>query len=166
MVLRATSNRALEAAVGIRAHPEDDRPGDSPLPAFLANGFRLAIQMAPTARGAEEILEETALARNFDLADGVVRSEAKVRFYRELLRSAERRAWLGPRASDLEPAPAGAATLPLPPPIRAAVVLQTIEGFTYEQLACALGCDLETARDRLHRGRALVRERVRGEEAC
>lgn len=164
MGLSVRSNRVELPALESLGRAAEGPPSNSPLQDFLANGFRLAIQVAPNRGEAEGILEETALATHFDLAEGVVRPDARIRFYRELLRSAERREWLEPRASDFESA--DAATLPLPPRLRAAVALQTIEGFTYGQLACALGCDLETARAQLHRGRALVREGARGDEAC
>jgi RNA polymerase sigma factor (sigma-70 family) len=50
-----------------------------------------------------------------------------------------------------------AALRALPPEYRAAVVLCDIEGFSYEEIAAALGVKLGTVRSRIHRGRAQLR---------
>ncbi|GAA3697098.1 RNA polymerase sigma factor SigE [Zhihengliuella alba] len=48
----------------------------------------------------------------------------------------------------------------LPADFRAAVVLCDLEGFSYEEVAAALGVKLGTVRSRIHRGRALLRDRL------
>ncbi len=47
----------------------------------------------------------------------------------------------------------------LPPELRAAVVLRDIQGFAYEEIAAILGLTPENVKTRIHRGRALLRQR-------
>lgn len=54
-----------------------------------------------------------------------------------------------------------AALRSLPPEFRAAVVLSDVVGFDYAEIADALGIPPGTVRSRIHRGRALLRERLR-----
>ncbi|MFA0757281.1 MAG: hypothetical protein YPKNTGVA_002814 [Candidatus Fervidibacter sp.] len=49
----------------------------------------------------------------------------------------------------------------LPPEFRAAVVLVDMEGLSYEEAAQVLGCPIGTVRSRLHRARAMLRERLK-----
>jgi RNA polymerase sigma factor (sigma-70 family) len=49
----------------------------------------------------------------------------------------------------------------LPPEFRAAVVLVDMEGLSYEEAAHVLGCPIGTVRSRLHRARAMLRERLK-----
>ncbi len=48
----------------------------------------------------------------------------------------------------------------LPPEFRAAVVLCDVEGLSYEEIAQILDAKLGTVRSRIHRGRAMLRERL------
>ncbi|GAA4372005.1 RNA polymerase sigma factor SigE [Paeniglutamicibacter cryotolerans] len=48
----------------------------------------------------------------------------------------------------------------LPPEFRAAVVLCDLEGLSYEEVSAALDVKLGTVRSRIHRGRALLREKL------
>lgn len=49
----------------------------------------------------------------------------------------------------------------LPAEFRVAVVLADIEGLSYEEIAETMNCSLGTVRSRLHRGRKLLRQRLR-----
>ena len=53
------------------------------------------------------------------------------------------------------------AVLALPVNYREAVVLCDLEEMDYAQAAAALGCAVGTVRSRLHRGRALLLEKLR-----
>jgi RNA polymerase sigma-70 factor, ECF subfamily len=48
----------------------------------------------------------------------------------------------------------------LPPPFRAAVLLADVEGFTYKEIADALGIPLGTVMSRLSRGRHMLQRRL------
>jgi RNA polymerase sigma factor (sigma-70 family) len=48
----------------------------------------------------------------------------------------------------------------LPPKYRVAVVLCDVEGLSYEEIAATLGIKMGTVRSRIHRGRAMLRERL------
>lgn len=50
----------------------------------------------------------------------------------------------------------------LPVEFRHAVILADIEGMSYEEIAEAMSCSLGTVRSRLHRGRKLLRNRIKG----
>jgi RNA polymerase sigma-70 factor (ECF subfamily) len=52
----------------------------------------------------------------------------------------------------------------LPDEFRAAVVLRDMEGLSYEEIAVALGTAPGTVRSRIHRGRLLLQEMLRGFE--
>jgi len=47
-------------------------------------------------------------------------------------------------------------------PFRTAVVLHDVEGLSQEEIAQIMGCPLGTAKSRIQRGRAALRERLRG----
>lgn len=49
----------------------------------------------------------------------------------------------------------------LPAEFRTAVILADIEGLSYEEIAEVMHCSLGTVRSRLHRGRKLLRQKVR-----
>jgi RNA polymerase sigma-70 factor (ECF subfamily) len=49
----------------------------------------------------------------------------------------------------------------LPEEFRMAVILADVEGMSYEEIAETMKCSLGTVRSRLHRGRKLLRQRVR-----
>lgn len=54
-----------------------------------------------------------------------------------------------------------AALSTLPKDFRMAVILSDIEGLSYEEIAEAMGSSIGTVRSRLHRGRKLLREKLR-----
>lgn len=58
------------------------------------------------------------------------------------------------------------AVLTLPSPYREAVVLCDLNELTYAEAAEALGCAIGTVRSRLHRGRALLAEKLRPVQDC
>ena len=49
----------------------------------------------------------------------------------------------------------------LPPEFRLVVVLADIEGLTYEEVAGIVRCPVGTVRSRLHRGRAILKDRLK-----
>jgi len=49
----------------------------------------------------------------------------------------------------------------LPEEFRIAVILADVEGLSYEEIAETMNCSLGTVRSRLHRGRKLLRSKVR-----
>ncbi len=53
-----------------------------------------------------------------------------------------------------------AALAALPPDYRAAVVLSDVVGYGYAEIAEALGIPIGTVRSRIHRGRAILREKL------
>jgi RNA polymerase sigma-70 factor, ECF subfamily len=49
----------------------------------------------------------------------------------------------------------------LPHDFRQAVILADVQGLSYEEIAAVMGCSLGTVRSRLHRGRKLMRNRLK-----
>lgn len=49
----------------------------------------------------------------------------------------------------------------LPPDFRKTVILADVEGLSYEDISETMGCSLGTVRSRLHRGRKLLRSKLR-----
>jgi RNA polymerase sigma-70 factor (ECF subfamily) len=49
----------------------------------------------------------------------------------------------------------------MPEDFRLAVIYADIEGLSYEEIADAMGCSIGTVRSRLHRGRKLLRDRLK-----
>ena len=59
-----------------------------------------------------------------------------------------------------------AAVLALPPHFREVVVLCELEEMSYEQAASTMDCAIGTVRSRLHRARALLREKLTMKAGC
>ena len=49
----------------------------------------------------------------------------------------------------------------IPEDFRLTVILSDIEGLSYEEISEAMGCSIGTVRSRLHRGRKLLRDKLR-----
>lgn len=142
--------------------------------------YAAAYRMTSNAADAEDLVQETMLRayRAFDrLAPG---TNAKAWLYTILERvrtDAFRKAGRRPSTVELEddgPAVTGRqdailqgrdlekALRGLPENFRLAVVLRDVEDLSYEEIAAALQIPLGTVMSRIHRGRALLREALRG----
>jgi len=53
------------------------------------------------------------------------------------------------------------ALMDLPEEFRIVVILSDIEEYSYEEVSSILGCPIGTVRSRLHRGRAILKEKLK-----
>jgi RNA polymerase sigma-70 factor (ECF subfamily) len=149
------------------------------------DGFVNYLTRMTGERAAAEDLAHDAFVRLFERA-ATYRPQGKFRAYLyriavNLLRSKERRRqrWRLVAARFLStngdrPEPAAAARLlgderdrqvadavaRLPHRFRAPIVLFNIEGWSYREIAAALGCREGTVKSRIHRGRQLLRQKL------
>jgi RNA polymerase sigma-70 factor (ECF subfamily) len=143
--------------------------------------YRFALQMSGSAAIAEEVTQEAFLVlirwpERYDPARGLLASFLYGVARNYVLRLLDGQREGGPL--DEEDAPPVAATvlgdlaraeqidsvrqavLSLPVKYREAVVLCDLQEQSYEDAAAALGCAVGTVRSRLHRGRALLMEKL------
>ena len=143
--------------------------------------FRTACRLARNVSDAEDIVQETLLRayRSFDRYEPGTNVRAWLftilhRVYQDALRKKLR----APGFDELEgdgpgvPPPQRAleqggedllrALEALPEPFRSAVVLRDVEELRYEEIARALEVPVGTVMSRIHRGRAWLRERLKG----
>lgn len=131
----------------------------APSGGLLERAYRVATYLATSEEGAADLVEAAALACGWSGVGAGAPDSRRLDFYRLLVRAAEEGVGNPGLVSDrFDLAPGtDAAIRSMPLPTRAALVLHAVEDISYEQLARALGCPLETARRRLHQGRALLR---------
>jgi RNA polymerase sigma-70 factor (ECF subfamily) len=145
--------------------------------------FRFALRMTGSAPLAEDVVQEVFVVvmrqpERFDAARGtvssflygvarnhVLRRLERERPYREL-EDADREApdadVLGELVREQEARALWTALLVLPAHYREVVVLCDLQSLEYADAAAILGCAVGTVRSRLHRGRAMLAERLRG----
>jgi len=158
--------------------------------------YRFARQMSGSAEGAEDVTQEVflILLRKADLFDPqrgalstyliqIARNEMLRRLGRERLHEAlesetadeqtetaagliEERNPLGQLLRSREIETVRQAVLALPLHYREVVVLCDLEELNYSEAATLLDCAVGTVRSRLHRARALLRERLRETETA
>jgi RNA polymerase sigma-70 factor (ECF subfamily) len=154
--------------------------------------FRFALHMTGSRSAAEDITQEVfmELIRNpgrYDPARGAFRPFLLSVGRNHVLRMFERRRpWSDLDEEDVKdsravedgPGPAGdaerndriervrKAVLTLPGSYREAVVLCDLDEMSYAEAAEALGCAVGTVRSRLHRGRALLAEKLKSLREC
>jgi RNA polymerase sigma-70 factor (ECF subfamily) len=150
--------------------------------------YRFALRMTGSTSLAEDAVQEVFMALiqkldHYDPARGplgpylfgmarnhVLRRLERERPYLPLLDGVEdeRRASADDPQADLlrreRSAVLAAGITALPAHYREAVVLCDLQMLSYEDAAEALGCAIGTLRSRLHRGRGLLAERIRGRE--
>ena len=150
--------------------------------------YRFAVHMTGSASAADDVVQETFLAVIHDARRyqagrsgvvpwllGIARNHARRRLARE--RSVDplpagdvpRSLWVGAGQHqslerDDEIAGLRAALAGVPATYREAVVLCDLQELSYADAAVALGCAIGTVRSRLHRGRALLAEKMRRRE--
>ena len=150
--------------------------------------YRFALRMCGSPEIADEVTQEVFLfflrnSTSFDARKGALSSWLMGVARKFTLKVIERdRRYLAVEDSDLE-AGSGedtladlahgetleslrSAVLALPPPFREAVVLCELEEMSYEQAAAAMDCAIGTVRSRLHRARALLREKLFAKAGC
>jgi len=150
--------------------------------------YRFALQMSGSASVAEEVTQEVFLALirgQYDASKGalvswlfgvarnqVLRTIARDRRYQPI-EDDEETALPSENSSTLDDLTRGEAVeavrqavLALPPHYREVVVLCDLHELTYEQAALALECATGTVRSRLHRGRAILTEKLRSRAGC
>ncbi len=144
--------------------------------------FRFALEMSGSEALAEDVVQEVFLAlmrdpRGYDPARGSVTGFLYGIARNHVLRRLDRR-WIERAPPIEEPAApeqpetdlarneliasVRAAVLALPVHYREVVVLCDLEEADYAEAAAALGCAVGTVRSRLHRGRQLLAQRLRG----
>lgn len=150
--------------------------------------YRFALQMSGSTSVAEEVAQEAFLALirgQYDASKGslvswlfgvarnqVLRTIVRDRRYQPI-EDDEEAALPSPNDGPLDDLTRGEAldtvrqaVLALPPHYREAVVLCDLQELTYEQAAEALNCAAGTVRSRLHRGRAILRGKLRSRTGC
>jgi RNA polymerase sigma-70 factor, ECF subfamily len=149
--------------------------------------FRFALQMSGSRPAAEDITQEVFLTllregSRYDAGRGSVAAYLYGIARNKVLRWLERDRPTEPAPSEISDPAAGtmdnllrdesvqllrAAILELPPHYRETVVLCDLHEASYEEAAAILRCAVGTVRSRLHRGRALLAERLKlGTEAA
>ena len=143
--------------------------------------FRTACRLTRNVSDAEDLVQETLLRayRSFDRYEPGTNIRAWLyTILHRVHQDALRRKFRGPGFSELEgdgpPVPPPQAALErggedlvraleeLPEPFRTAVVLRDVEELRYEEIARALEIPVGTVMSRIHRGRAWLRERLKG----
>jgi RNA polymerase sigma-70 factor, ECF subfamily len=155
--------------------------------------YRFALQMSGQAEIAEEVTQDVFMvvmgsAKKYDSERGsiaaylygvarnfVLRRLEQERPYVTTLDDPERE-YAGVAARDPDPLAdltrneridsLRRAVLALPPAYREVVVLCDLHELDYAEAATALDCAIGTVRSRLHRARALLTEKMQGEERC
>ena len=150
--------------------------------------FRFALQMCGSAALAEDITQEVFLVliretHTFDPARGsltgflygvarnqLLRRLQRERFYAPLETESKDCAYVAANVGPLDELSRSEtiesvrrAVLSLPARYREVVVLCDLEEMSYVETAEVLGCAIGTVRSRLHRGRAMLIEKLRGE---
>jgi RNA polymerase sigma-70 factor, ECF subfamily len=147
--------------------------------------FRFVLQMCGSAALAEDITQEVFLVliretHAFDPARGSLTGFLYGVARNQLLRRLQRERFYAPLETDSDDVAPDVgpldelsrsetiqsvrrAVLSLPERYREVVVLCDLEEMSYVETAEVLGCAIGTVRSRLHRGRALLIEKLRGE---
>ena len=168
----AAGDREAFAALYRRRRPDVYRfalhmTGSHPLAEDVAQDVFMAV-IADAARFVPG--RATVVAWLLGIARNYVRRRQAERRYEELPQGARE-----PRAAQdltgpLEAAQGAArlrqALATLPEHYRTAVVLCDLQELSYEEAAAAAGCALGTIRSRVHRGRSLLSERLRGDRGA
>jgi RNA polymerase sigma-70 factor (ECF subfamily) len=158
--------------------------------------YRFALQMSGSEALAEDVVQETFMVLmrdggNFDAARGSLAAYLYGIARNHVLRAFDRERALvrfddeaddGPETPHenliTRPDPLGdltraetieklrQAVLALPPHYREVVVLCELHEMSYVEAAGALGCAVGTVRSRLHRARAMLAEKMRGQRAA
>lgn len=143
--------------------------------------YRFALQMSGSPETAEDVTQEAFLAllgqgSRFDAGRGSVAGYLYGIARNRVRKWLEREGRAAPEAPEATDASCDsvdsllrnenvravrAAVLELPPHYREAVVLCDLHETSYEEAAAILGCPVGTVRSRLHRGRALLAEKLR-----
>ncbi len=146
--------------------------------------YRFALQMSGSEAMAEDVTQEVFLAllvdgKGYDPGRGTLAAYLYGIARNKVLRFLERQGPSALHEAHAEPASAERgpleelagkqsvqavrlAILALPLHYREVVVLCELHEMSYEQAAEALGCAVGTVRSRLHRGRSLLEEKLRG----
>jgi RNA polymerase sigma-70 factor, ECF subfamily len=152
-----------------------------------ADVYRFAAHMTGDPAAAEDVTQDVFMAVIHDARRYDARRAAVVSWLLGIARNHARRRLSKDRA--LDPLPEAAireiavspdpvsglarerqiaalrqALVALPVAYREAVILCDLQELTYADAAAALGCALGTVRSRLHRGRAMLGSRLRGEQ--